>query len=492
MNKEDRLIFLNEYKNAENIARKNKSFEQYEILNDRLNKYVTDYLLSQFSKDTVLEMPVVSSINLAKRVIDKQACVYSGDTTREFSLLTDEQKAEIEMLYLDSEINKKLAKANRYFKLQGQCLLMVLKKEDDLDIKVLLQHHYDVIPNDTNPEIADAYIISTYDRSLMMKSDNSNQKIADQDDYKAKLERYLVWTNESNFIFDGNGNIVSEVLPNPLGNLDMFIDVAADKDFEYFVRGGSSVTDFAVQYCGALSDLGNVIKMQGYAVAFMTGDEKYLPKSITVGPNKVLLLPTDAQNPVKPEFGFASPSPDIAGSIQYIETLLSNFLTSRGLDAKLVTGSGDGQKYASGIERLLALIENFEASKSDFDLFYKVEDELFDVIKQWCAVTYNTDQKFLSFNIPEESEISVKFFEPNMIQSESEKLDNIQKKRDLGIMSRVEAIAFDRNVDEQKAIEIASKIDSEDAGMEIKLPIAPIELPEPTDDKLTALEKLNE
>jgi hypothetical protein len=459
----DRLQFIKETKSADNLIRKNESFKQYEIVNDRLKKHVTDYLLSQFSQDTVLEMPVVSSINLAKRVIEKQASVYASAPDREFSQLSEEQDMELEDLLAESNLNQKLSKANKYFKLQGQALLMILPKDGELDIRVLMQHHYDVIPSDTNPEEAAAYVISTYDRAIMMAgySDNTNQGIADADDYKARLERYLVWTEEANFVFNGKGEILGDILPNPLGNLDMFIDISIDKDFEYFVRGGSSVTDFAIQYCGALSDLGNVIKLQGYAVAFMTGDSELMPKSLTVGPNKILLLPQNANNPVRTEFGFASPSPDVAGSIKYIETLLSNFLTSRGLDGKLVNGAGDSSKYASGIERLLALIEEFSASKNDFDLFKSVEEEVFDAIKQWAEVTYNTDMAFLTFKFPYESDLSVKFYEPTMIQSEAEKLANIQVKRDLGLMSRVEAIAYDRNVDEVKALEIMQKIDAE-------------------------------
>lgn len=454
----DRKLFIQDIKSQENKDRKEKSFKEYEILCDRLKKYVTDYLLSQFSNATVLEMPIVSSVNLMKRICNKEAAIYKESPEREFSNLSEQQVEELNKLYSTLNLDAYLMKSNLYFKAQQQSFLMLLPKEGELKFKVILPHQLDIIPNADNPNEADTIVLSTFDRQFVMDSDRINQDIADKDDYLARMERYVVWTNEINFIFDGNGDIVGEALPNPLGDLSMFIDVSSCKDNEFFVRSGDSLLDFTIQYNGALSDLGNVLKMQGYSVAYLISDEKIMPSQIVVGPNRVLKLPVNPDNPnqARPEFGFASPNADIAGGIQYVETLLSNFLSSRGLNPKLVSGKGEVEKYTSGLDRLLAMLDQFEASKQDYVIYENVEKQIYESMKKWSRLQGN--EKFLSFIIPDNSEISVNYKKPEMVQSEQEKLALIEKKLELGLISEVEAIEMDRNVGKERAEEIFEEI----------------------------------
>jgi hypothetical protein len=333
LNAEDRKLFLEDVKSNENKIRKQKSVKDYDVLNDNLYDYVVDYLKGQFSNQTVLEMPIVSSVNIAKRVCFKEASIYKSAPERSFTNLTDDQQKELLQKYNEWCINQKMFKANLYFKSQQQSCLMVVPKQGKIDVRVLLLHQYDVIPKDDNPEEAAEIVMSTFDKSLVSptnQTDNTNQKIADGDDYKSKLEKYLTWNESSNFVFNGKGDIASEIFTNPIGELP-FIDIAADKDFEYFVRCGQALTDFAIQFCGALSDLGNIVKMQGYAVAWLKGPKSAMPSAaLKVGPTVVLHLVQDELTGQAADFGFANPNSDIAGAISYLEMLLSHFLTSRG------------------------------------------------------------------------------------------------------------------------------------------------------------------
>lgn len=461
LNANDRKTFIQMVKQQENIDRKNKSFKEYEVLNDRLKKYVKEYLLEQFSSQTVLDMPLVSSVNLLKRVCNKQATIYKESPEREYSNLQDGQEEELEKLYEALQVDSYLMKSNLFFKAQQQSFLQVIPKGNKLNLKVILPHQLDVIPDPENPNEAIAYVMNTFDRQQVLDSNHENEQIADQDDYMSQMARYIAWTKDWNFVFDGSGNIVGEILPNPLGDLSMFIDVSSCKDSEFFVRSGDSLLDFTIQYNGALSDLGNVLKMQGYSIAYLIAEQSLIPSQLRVGPNLLLKLPVnpDAPNAIRPEFGFASPNADIAGGIQYIETLLSNFLSSMGLSPKLVSGKGESEKFTSGLDRLLSMLDQFETSKQDYIIYENVEMKIYELIKRWSALQ-GTD-KFLSFVIPENSEISIKYARPEMVQSEQEKLAIIEKKLELGLMSEIEAIEMDRNVDSEKAQEIYAEINIE-------------------------------
>jgi hypothetical protein len=460
----DRKAFIKEKNTHENRIRKSQSIRDYDVLNDNMKEYVKDYMSDQLSAETVASMPLVTSINISKRVCEKEASIYKCAPERDFTVISDEQKAELLQKYEEWCVNQKLYKANLYYKNQKQSCLMVVPKEGKMDVRVLLLHHYDVVPKDENPEKANAYVISTFDRSMdvPLNSDGINDQIADKDDYRSTLERNLAWDEQSNLIFNGKGDLVGEVLPNPISELP-FIDICADKDFEFFVRAGQALTDFAIQFSGALSDLGNIVKMQGYAVAWMKGPKAAQVKNIKIGPTSIIHLPTDELTGSSAEFGFANPNSDIAGGISYIEMLLSHFLTSRGLDPNVVNGKMMSSKYNSGLDRLLAMIDQFEATKQDYDLFMKVEKKLFELFKKWSQVMNSTEDKFLSFVIPDDCEIQVKFEKPEQVQSQSEKLADIQLKLDMGVMTKLQAVMDIYEVDEEKAQEMLSKIEAEGA-----------------------------
>lgn len=478
-----RKSILKEIGSEENKQRKAKSLRDFEVFQGRMHEYVIDYLSGQFAKSTVREMPIISSINLCKRIVNKESSIYVGEPERTFTNLNDEQLKNVQDIYKDISFNSKMLKANKIYKLQNQSLMMIVPVGDEIKVRVLYAHQYDVIPSDSDPEVADGYIINVFDKQDYLPQsgngeslatanitpgvfrDNINQKIADQDDYKKALERYLVWTKELNFIMDGNGRVVSDGdLTSPLADYKMlpFIDIADDKDFEYFVRNDDGVVDFTVQYNGALSDLANVVKMQGWGQAYLKGDKDLMPESIVVGINHILRLPVDPNNKVDTEFGFVTPNANIDGSIKYIEMLLSNYLSSKGLDTSIVSSNGATEKFTSGIERLLSQIEKFEASKSDFAIFKKAEIKAFEIIKAWTDIASN-ELKYKT--IPENSEISIMFHEPQMIQSRSEKVDSLAKEVELGFRSRIDAIKELHDVDDEKAKEIIKEIDQSTMGV---------------------------
>lgn len=466
LNQQDRKQFLEDIKAEENNIRKAESLEAFEVYNDRITDYVKCYLQSQYSVKTALQMPIISSVNLCKRIATKKAGLYKEAPVRTFTNLTVDQEAELLKLYEDSEINSKLFKSNVYFEIQQQNFLKVMPKQKKLEVKCVLPHQLDVVPDDLDPERAGAYVLNSFDKTRYIPSDTINQTSADRDDYKKTLERYITWTKEANFVFDGNSNLVGEVLPNPIGKLP-FIDVSGDKDFEFFVRVGQTLVTFTIQYNAALSDLAQVVKMQGWAQAYLKATKDVMPVSLEVGPTKILHLTIDpnVQGSANTEFGYASPNADVSGSIQHVENLLSNFLTSLGLDPNIVNGKAQASKYTSGLDRLLGMIEQMESSKQNMAIYESVEYQLFDLIKAWSQVTVGTDQQFLSFAIPDNAELNVQFYKPELVQSESDKLKDIQVKLELGLMTKAMAVEDLYNLTPEASLELLQKVDEETQGL---------------------------
>lgn len=464
----------------ENKERKNVSLKQYEILNDRLYQYVYDYLKTQFSDKTVKEMPIISSVNLSQRIVKQEASLYRQRPIREFYNVSDEQKIALHEIYERMNVDDKMLRANEMFKAQSQTTVQVSLVEKELKLRNLWGHQIDVIPDDENPEKAQAYIISTFDKqnsigtekSKLNQSssysgllpDHSNQLIADGDDYKAKLNRYYVWTREMNFVMDGNGEVLSKDQENSMQHLP-FTDIASSKDFEFWVRQGESITDFTIQFNALLSDIANVVRMQGWGQAYFKGPESAVPKeSLQVGLNKVLMLYTDANNAAETEFGFAQPSADIQGSLEFLKATLSIFLSSKGIDPKVASLSGESEKFTSGIDRMLSMIQKFEASKSDAALFEHAEDQIFKSIRAYINTYQGTDllnEKYNIGEIPEDAYLTIHYAEPQSYQSDSEKLDLLKKEIDMGLKSKVKAIEEYYDIEEEDAVKLLGEIENE-------------------------------
>lgn len=475
--------------NEENLRRKEASLMRFEIYKGRAAPFIMQKLMKDIGKDAVVNSRTITSINLTKKIIDEQAAVYKYEANRSFSNMTYDQVLHVENLYRSGMLDQKLKKANRAYKLNQQSALQVLPKEGKMLYRPLMDHHYDVVPRSDNPELAECYIVSSFDKSRLMSrlesggrtktkgyfADFQNQKIAEPDDYRGKKGIFYWWTKDYNFITNEKGELVNEFaepiafneseVVNPLGEIP-FIDIARDKDFEFFVRGGSLVVDFSLDLGVMLSDVAEINRLQGFSQAVISSTEE--PKDIKIGPRRVLWLKIkpNSIDAEKPSFQFVSPNPDLASSLNLLGDFTSLFLTSEGLSPKLINTSGETERFTSGIDRFLYMLEKFDASQDDFDLFGNVERKVFDLTKRWNNLIYSAteggfEQGLSGVFLPEDASIDVEFGRPQMMLSEREQLDVIEKKKELGLISDVEAIMIDRNVNEETAQQIKAQIDAD-------------------------------
>jgi hypothetical protein len=482
-----RVQILKDIQSEDNRARKREHQKRFDVYRDRQDRYILERLEREFDVDTVNDMRKIFSINLSKRIVDEMSSIYNSPPDRQWSQEDgepgDAEMKQLDNLYEDSMVDKAMLKANKFYNLHDQCALMcVPDKEGGLKVKAIPPMHYDVVPDSMNPERAAAYILNVWDYDLhktardntsektqlnrYQANDRLNQSIADVNDRKALLERYIVWTNEFHYIMDGKGNILDEVIENPIQMMP-FVDIADDKDFEFFVRYGSNITAFALDFGMVLSDLANTIRLQNYSQAVISSDKQ--PTNVRVGPQEILWLQKDPNNPgFDPKFEFVSPSPDLAGSLEFLEQLIRLFLSSRGIDPMTISGKSSGRTFGSGVERLLAMLDKFEATRSDFDLFKNAEIQLFNIIRAWSNVLQNTTgeaqlkPELQLSTISEETFIEIKFSEPMAVMTQAERETSVKGLVESGFMSRVEAIMKLREVSEDKAIEILKQIDEED------------------------------
>lgn len=444
-----RASFIAATKTEENNDRKEKSLQDTEVYSGQIHDYVYERFVEKGYKESTLStIPIVSEINISKKVVDSQAGVYKTPPKRTFSNVSEDQEEKLNKIYEDAWFDAKMLGSNRLFKLQQQTHVLVEPVNGQIKLRNLKQHHIDVLPDYVDPEKALAYVISSYDKHLSElndsadKGDGFNQIIADDDDYKLK-ERYIWWSKNYHFVTDGWGQLLSDEVESPIAGTMPIVEISEDKDYEYFIQDRNLSTQFTVSYNEALSNNGHIVHMQGFAQAYLKAPQELMPTSVTIGPTKLLKLITDPDAPNGDvEFGFASPSSDLGGAKDYTDSLLSQFLSSMGLDPSSITSNDTNQQYQSGTDRLLAMIENFDATRTDFSRYEYSEKKIFKVIAEWVNALAGSKDLMEEYKMPKISDkasVSVEFNRPEAVKSDGDKIEEIERMIDLGLIDKTEA-----------------------------------------------------
>ena len=489
MEQSQRKRLIGETKTESNKERKDESLSRFEIFNGRQSQYIMEKLEREFDSAAVLQMRKVLSINISKRIIGEQSSIYKKHPDRIFGDATDAEIEQLDAIYRHARADFKMRLANEYYKLYNdQIIMQIIPKEGIIQMRPLLPHNYDVIPDPNNPEKALGYILHVHDkwrelsqlkrpdgtdklrsRATGIEPDDTNQSYAEADDYKSLAERYIVWTDDLHFEMNGLGEIVGEEgedITNPIGKLP-FVDIANQKDNEFFRRFSSNVTDFAIEFGVCLSDISNISRLQSYAQAVITSENK--PEFMVVGPQNVLWLKQDPNPDAKdPKFEFVTPNADLDGALNVLETTLRIFLSSEGLDTSTVGSQVDASNPNSGIQQLLSMIERFEASQQDVENFRDAEGEQFDIFKRWSnrmqgvnGSEFDLIDDLKRANISDDVSFNIKYAQPQLIQTKKEIEESAVFLLDKDLASRVETIMEIREVDEDAAIQVIERIDKE-------------------------------
>jgi len=494
-----RQQIIEQIESDENYSRKRESQRRFDVFKKLQDRYILEQLEEEFDVKTVKEMRKILSINMTEKIIKELSSIYLKEPDRKFPDANEKEIEQIEAIYKECMVDARLKQSNRYYNLFDQNDIYIVPKNGKLHVRPLTLMSYDVIPDVNDPETAYAYILNSWDEGMHNTYRNSgninrnrtdyynrnyaNEKIADPDDRLGKAGRYIVWTKDLHFTMDGKGDLIGEIIPNPIGRLP-FVNVALEKDGQFFVKRGSDVANFDTEFSVCLSDLANTVKLQSYAQAVVTAET--VPQNMKVGPNHILFLQAKKNSPITPKFEFVSPNPDIGSSIQFLEMLLSLMLSSRDIDPKEITGSAESSKFTSGFERLLAMLDKFEASQDDIAIYQWAEREIFEVLRlwsnEWQGVTDDKklDDRLRIASISDKVTIDVTFNGPEATKTEAEDLDVVERRLDRGLITKKRAIMRLDDVEEDAAEELLNEVKEEE---KLEMPeITPIDFINEGDD----------
>lgn len=507
-----RKQILDEVDGQENQNRRNEAYKRDQIYRDQTRRFVIDKLLQTFDQTTVREMDhSISNVSLYRKVIDKLSRVYSHGVTRKIIGSDDDTKKlnELEKLL---EFNFHMKNTNRFLKAQKNVAFYLkpcpfIDNEGNRKFRVrptvLNQHLYSVVEDFYDRTRPLVYILNNFEqfdkRSVSLEpskegrtiatpqppilGDNRDQLIADtkEDENQADEEdnrQFLWWSDKWHFTTNRKGAFVDpgtneplsitaenqDLIINPIGEKPL-VEFAVDQNGSFWSRGGDDLVDGAVLINCLISNLNHIGNIQGYGQLVVTGNK--LPRNILTGPDKAILLEHEEGDPT-PTFQYVSADPsldELRGNIEMQTALLltTNNLSTSGISTSLNSNGS----FASGIALMIDKSESQEDVVDQQQIFRDKEPDVWRIINKWLMLysqegTLDPDQENLVLSENFEDNFVIDFGQPETIITESERLANIEKRKDLGINTMLELIMRDNpDLTEEQAKEKLADIRKE-------------------------------
>lgn len=503
---------IEEIEGSENVHRKQLARKRYDIFKDRTKDFVLKNFEQEMGVEVVEELiNRVSNISFCRKIIEKKAMVYKDGVSRQTAESNqDKLDAMVDLMNL----NSKMKKVNKYVELFKNCALQVFPHEDKstgkwrIKIRVLAPYSYDVLEDKENPEEARGYILSYFNNltsgpgtyavnpgdeglrgaptrgGLGRRGDGVDQAIADSpEDEGIDSKEYIWWTSKYHFTTDSKGAVISGEgkgdNKNPIGILPI-VSFAQDQDGHYWAIGGEDLIDSSVLINMLLTDLYYIAKFQGMGIFYITGTG--VPKNMKIGPREVITLEHKEGEPV-PQIGFATSDPPIGDHLEMIDNQLLYLLDTNNLSHGGVFGNNTAQDPTSGIHEIIRRAENMDDIEDQREMYRDNEPSVFQIAIKWMSLY--ADKKLLSTDwqgiaplkftgsrlkklwrkvkeavkgkelTKDESndlELTIIFSPPQPFMGEMEKLNVIEKRRDLSLDTLEDSIKRDNPDFEKKAI----------------------------------------
>lgn len=479
---EVRIQLIREITDRENIERKQEALRRHEIYRDKNRKWVVAALANEgYKPETLAQMQNrASNISICRRITNKLARTYVGGVIRKAESEGDQKSVDDLAKALNFNTSQK--KFDRYRQLfkntTTACLPVRSARETrddgqplyDLKMKVFAPWQYDVVEDAADPTRAMCYILTDfvereqyrimsepYARAAegyrdpgvpFQQGDGKDQMIADRPEDRGKEKReFIFWTAHLHFACDDKSNILPEKSgennQNPIGILP-FRDVHDDQDCNYWAEGGDDVVEGSILINKLLTDGNYISFVQGWGQLVISAPE--IPKKLVGGPDNAFVFETKPDMPL-PDVFFATSNPDISKWLEATSTHLAMLLTTNGLSPRTVSTKLDAANMASGIAMLIENSDVDEETQDTQTLYQEAEPDEWEIVSAWQQL-YG-ERKLLTKKFAEIAvlkaplKITVKFLQVAPPITETEKLNALKTRKEIGLDSMKDLIKRD-------------------------------------------------
>jgi len=488
LNNENQIAeFINEIQSAQFRHRQRAEYAGFEIYTGKLYEYVLNAIAKK--RKLTWDGYTISSVNYMKKIVEKKAQAYKEDPIRKVIGVDGKENEEktqlLNELYDEGKINESMRTLDISFNRARHALSWM--QNDPNDVGDLSK--FRLVPLDpftfnvvVDPDTFRLVMVvlsypdqtithqntRVFDDSLYVdRADGINQSLAESDrDSSSITNTYVFWTDEEHVRVRGKTNIsagrVETIITydqpddniegiNPYGVLPFtwlteFPTMPERPPLQPLYRESINMNFMRSELLtGAAIASTGILKMK-----LAKGDK---PEDVTVGHSLVLTLeqPLDPDAP-EVDADFINPNPNLDGVGTTFKEYVEDIAAENGLSGFTMT---DGNKFNSGFERALAMADVTEVRKNLQKKYENVEKSNFEIIKAMDSA--NGTGMF-----DEEDSLVIIYKQPEILQTEMEQLNIIEKKDSMGVIREVDKITeLNPNMDSDEAAELLKTIKEE-------------------------------
>jgi hypothetical protein len=472
----DRAIashIITEIEGNEEKERKKSNFDAWQVYSGNVTPYVRSVIETTRPKSH--KGYTISDISFSKVIVDAKSKAYKEDPLRFIEGNDDAKNNRIDDIYKEGGALRQLPFLDTITNLHKHSLIWVnnLDESETYQFMTLQGYEYSVVRDKDTGEL-DAVILNYGNLDITQNAqsgDGINNLIAEsQADSSADSTIYAMWSKdnyvivrvENTEIHTTTGTKIKKSIdyieqpenPGMINVLGMipFVFLSHEMAIDYPTM--SPLKQQTITANALASEYYTAANIQGSGQMIFKYPEKYenMFSKITTGLLSAIKLPQSDNPEDKPTTAeYINPSPDLAGQKEAVFSYVKQMMNEHGLKNTSAVGS-EGQDFSSGLQMAIANSSVQDIIEENQQLYVSVENQMFEIIKAWEAFRGNSVFK-------EDDELSVVFKKPKVMISDAEVLANIEKRLNLGLMEKYEALmTLDPNLSEDDAKEKAQKI----------------------------------
>lgn len=450
---------ISDIESSQNRDRREREIKAFEVYSGDLKHHVEQRIKEIYPK--TYGSFSVADLNMSKKIIDKLAKAYKKSPIRELG--TDKENDEYSFLMANANAAAAWQTFDIYYNLHRYAAMWFNFVERDGERKIVFRplapFQFSRITNDLGE--TKVFIVNFPTEELFTSEDTDGLKSSIQDSMQdSGRKRYALWTDTQHVVVslsyeDESFNVFYEEIPGNEDNINELGIIPAA-----FAQQGDNaalpitnpltnqVVEFNQQYSVMLT--GSSLQTFGHLVLSHPADQP-MPDEIYNSLFTYSRLP-QVDGEIATTLDYLNPAPNLDAQLQVLQNYGHQILSEHlGSGSQNIQGSDN---FTSGLDRMIAMSDVTNMIESNQQVYAKVEDAIYQVIKHFYEAVgqpmFKTDN------------LTVKYTKAKPIESEAEILANIEKKLQLGLIEKYEAlIQLDANMTAEAAKEKIERINEE-------------------------------
>ena len=449
---------IDEIESEQFRTRREAEYKAYKISDGGQLPYIEERLKKLFPKSHTTMR--ISDISLSNKVLTKVSSAYKESPIRDLGKETE----KLEELFVDGDFDLKMSEFDRDFNRQRYALLWVNRIDNKPSFHSLkgFEEFVKINKKTGKPEIVILnYPDSQITHTGFSKADGIEQQLSEsQDDTSAESRIYAMWTAEFHSVWrlteekDVSGHVTKKIekmlVPgnesesNDLGRLPfVYRSKSSSPDLPFL----NQLTEQSIMYNILNSDRLTAMALQGYGQLVVSLPEDTTLQKMHTGMTTAMSLPIIAGADVQADAKYINPNPDLSGMKETVNDFAADVVSEH---LGVSQSTSNGEKFSSGLERLIANASVTDKITGNQMIYSKVEKEVVDILRAYGDLAQNGQELVTTFT---KSKIMI---------SDGETLKNIKARRDMGLMTRVSALmVINPNLSKDGAKRELAEIDQE-------------------------------